>query len=122
MTTHVSSSLAEGQSTNQSPLFNGACYNNWKEMMRIYIQAVDYELWRVISNETKFPRDKEGKLKDEKDCDDADFKLMSSNSKAMNVLYCALNVNDFKSVSSCDTAQEIWLKLLVSYQGTNQVK
>jgi hypothetical protein len=90
--------------------------------MRIYIQAVDYELWRVISRGPRFPRDKEGKLKDEKDWDDADLKLMSLNSKAMNVLYCALDANEFNRISGCDTAKEIWDKLEVSHEGTNQVK
>ena len=106
MTTLVSTSLVEGQSTNRPPLFNGTCYNYWKARMRIYIQAVDYELWRVISNGPKFPRDKEGMLKDEKEWDSADLKLMSLNSKAMNVLYFALDSNEFNRVSGCDTANK----------------
>ena len=66
---------------------------------------MDYELWRVISNGPKFPRDMEGKLKDEKEWDEDDLKIMSLNSKAMNVLYCALDSNEFNRISGCDTAK-----------------
>ena len=73
--------------------------------MRIYIQAVDYDLWRIISNGPRFPRGADGKLKEEKDFDENDLKLMSLNSKAMNVLYCSLDSNEFNRISGCDTAK-----------------
>ncbi|KAH9649857.1 hypothetical protein KPL70_026141 [Citrus sinensis] len=47
---------------------------------------------------------------------------MSLNSKAMNDLFCALDKKEFYRVSSCESAQEIWNKLEVVYEGTNQVK
>ena len=40
----------------------------------------------------------------------------------MNVLYCALDSNEFNRVSGCDTAKQIWDKLQVAHEGTNQVK
>ncbi|KAH9686293.1 Integrase catalytic domain-containing protein [Citrus sinensis] len=47
---------------------------------------------------------------------------MSLNSTAMNVLFCALDKKEFHRVSSCESAQKIWNKLEVVYEGTNQVK
>ncbi|KAB1223953.1 hypothetical protein CJ030_MR2G026934 [Morella rubra] len=47
---------------------------------------------------------------------------MSLNSKAMNVLYCALDSNEFNRISGCDTTKQIWDKLQVAHEGTNQVK
>ena len=47
---------------------------------------------------------------------------MSLNSKAMNVLFCALDKKEFHRVSSCESAQEICNKLEVVYESTNQVK
>ena len=44
------------------------------------------------------------------------------NSKAMKALFCALDKKTFRRVSSCESAQEIWNKLEVVYEGTNQVK
>ncbi|KAH9734859.1 Integrase catalytic domain-containing protein [Citrus sinensis] len=46
----------------------------------------------------------------------------SLNSKAMNALFCALDKKEFHRVSSCESANEIWHKLEVVYEGTNQVK
>ena len=73
--------------------------------MRIYLQALDYEIWEV-------------------DCD-GPFMLITKNegddipkpssqwsvlekkkrSKAMNALFCALDKKEFHRVSSCESAQ-----------------
>ncbi|KAH9781377.1 hypothetical protein KPL71_008441 [Citrus sinensis] len=46
----------------------------------------------------------------------------SLNSKAMNALFCALDKKEFHRVSSCESANEIWHKFEVVYEGMNQVK
>ncbi|KAH9658634.1 hypothetical protein KPL70_023569 [Citrus sinensis] len=40
----------------------------------------------------------------------------------MNALFCALDKKEFHTVSNCESANEIWHKLEVVYEGTNQVK
>ena len=40
----------------------------------------------------------------------------------MNALFCALDKKEFHKVSSCESTNEIWHKLEVVYEGTNQVK
>ena len=40
----------------------------------------------------------------------------------MNALFCALDKKEFHRVSSCESDQEIWNKLEVIYEGTNQIK
>ena len=47
---------------------------------------------------------------------------MYLNSKAINALFCALDKKEIHRVSSCESSQEIWNKLKVAYDGTNQVK
>ena len=44
----MSTSLAEGQSTNRPSLFTSINFPYWKARMKRYIQAVDYHLWKVI--------------------------------------------------------------------------
>ncbi|KAH9697684.1 hypothetical protein KPL71_023711 [Citrus sinensis] len=46
----------------------------------------------------------------------------SLNSKAMNALFCVPDKKKFHRVSSCESANEIWHKLEVVYEATNQVK
>ena len=40
----------------------------------------------------------------------------------MNSLICALEINEFNRISCCQSAKEIWDKLEVTHEGTNQVK
>ena len=40
----------------------------------------------------------------------------------MNVLYCALDANEFDRILVCTTAKEIWDTLEVIHEETNQVK
>jgi hypothetical protein len=38
------------------------------------------------------------------------------------MLYCALDANEFNRIFTCESAKEMWDKLGVTYEGTNQVK
>ncbi|GAV84135.1 UBN2 domain-containing protein, partial [Cephalotus follicularis] len=53
---------------------------------------------------------------------DDDRKKVQLNAKVNHVIICALNSNEFNRVSSCATAKEMWDRLEVTYEGTNQVK
>ena len=125
MATNFGSSLGEGQSTNSPSMFNRTNYNYWKNRMRIYIQSVDYELWRIVLNGHRLPTKRVERVdvpKPEAEWDEDDVKMLQSNAKAMNVLYCALDPNEFNRISSCESAKEIWDRLEVTHEGTNQVK
>ena len=50
MKTQFNSILNEGQSINRPSLFNRKNYTYWKARMRIFIQALDYNLWNIIVN------------------------------------------------------------------------
>ena len=106
----MSISLAEGQSTNRPPLFSGTIFCYWKARMKIYIQAIDYHLKKVIFKGPQIPIIRVDGIdipKPEEDWDDNDMKMEELNTKAMNVLYCALNSIEFNWISSCSTAKEI---------------
>ncbi|KAH9657681.1 hypothetical protein KPL70_023179 [Citrus sinensis] len=60
--------------------------------------------------------------KPSRDWNEFEKRKASLNSKAMNALFCALDKKEFHRVSSCESANEIWHKLEVAYEGTNQVK
>lgn len=117
--------VGEGQSTNRPPLFNGSDYAYWKNRMTIYLQAHDYDTWRVILNGPYIPE----KLLDhvfvpKKECewDEHDIRKVQVNAKAMNCLHCALDRNEYNRISCCKSAKEIWDKLEVTHEGTSQVK
>ena len=91
--------------------------------MRIYLQALDYEIWEVVCD-GPFMKDEVGDdiPKSSSQWSELEKRKMSLNSKAMNALFCALDKKEFHRVSSCESAQEIWNKLEVVYEGKNQVK
>ncbi|KAH9724999.1 hypothetical protein KPL70_007704 [Citrus sinensis] len=126
MATLNDSTFREGQSTTRPPFFDGNDYAYWKTRMRIYLQALDYEIWEVVCDGPFMPmfKDEIGDdiPKPSSQWSELEKRKMSLNSKAMNALFCALDKKEFHRVSSCESAQEIWHKLEVVYEGTNQVK
>ena len=44
------------------------------------------------------------------------------NAKAINILYCALDINEFNKISICNSTKEIQDRLEVTPEGTSQVK
>ncbi|KAH9750253.1 hypothetical protein KPL71_013814 [Citrus sinensis] len=94
--------------------------------MRIYLQALDYEIWEIVNDGPFMPLTKnevgEDIPKPSRDWNEFEKRKASLNSKAMNALFCALDKKEFHRVSSCESANEIWHKLEVVYEGTNQVK
>ena len=51
-----------------------------------------------------------------------DTKNVKNNAKSIHTLYSALDVNEVNRISGCEIAKEIWDKLEVTHEGTNQVK
>ncbi|VFQ98655.1 unnamed protein product [Cuscuta campestris] len=117
--------IGEGQSTSRPPLFDGTNYSYWKERMRIYIRSTNFELWLVIKNGEEIPMKKVGETtvpKTENEFDAEDIKKIENYAKAINMLYCAVNPDDYQKISCCTTAKEMWDKLEVTYEGTDQVR
>ena len=106
----MSTSLAEGQSTNRPPLFSGTIFSYWKARMKIYIQVINYHLWRVILKGPQILLIRVNGIdipKPEEDWGDNDMRMGELNAKAMNVLYYALDSTEFNQIFTCTTAQEI---------------
>ncbi|KAH9672063.1 hypothetical protein KPL70_017583 [Citrus sinensis] len=126
MATQYDSIFREGQSTIRPPYFDGNDYPYWKIRMRIYLQALDYEIWEIVNDGPFMPLTKnevgEDIPKPSRDWNEFEKRKASLNSKTMNALFCALDKKEFHKVSSCESANEIWHKLEVVYEGTNQVK
>ena len=56
------------------------------------------------------------------DWDDAKIKAANFNSKALNALFNAVTNEEFKKISSTETAKEPWTTLQTTYEGTKAVK
>ncbi|VFQ69802.1 unnamed protein product [Cuscuta campestris] len=58
--------------------------------------------------------------KTEDEFDAEDIKKVENYANAINMLYCAVNPDDYRKISCCSTAKEMWDKLDVTYEGTDQ--
>ena len=47
---------------------------------------------------------------------------MQLNAKAISVLYCALDPSELNRISACKSSKDIWMKLQVAYEETNEVR
>ena len=54
--------------------------------------------------------------------DDAKIKAANFNSRALNALFSAVTNEEFKKISSTETAKEGWTILQTTYEGTKAVK
>ena len=82
-------------------------------------------MWCIIVNGPYTPTkiiDGVESIKPEREWDEVDKKMAPLNAKAMNILYYALDANEFNHISTCMSAKKIWDRLEVTHEGTNQVK
>ena len=56
------------------------------------------------------------------DWDDAKIKATNFNSKALNAIFSVVMNEEFKKISSTETAKEAWTILQTTYKGTKVVK
>ncbi|GAV89760.1 zf-CCHC domain-containing protein/UBN2 domain-containing protein, partial [Cephalotus follicularis] len=108
------------------PFFYGNNYSHWKAKMNIFIQSLYYNLWDLIVDGPNLPTitNENGEIisKPRNKYNDDDRKIVQLNAKAKHVIICAINSNEFNRVSSCVSAKDMWDRLEVTYEGTNQVK
>ena len=93
--------------------------------MHIFIQATDYEMQSIITTGPYCPTktiDGISTLKPEREWNEQDKKLAQLNAKAMNVLYYALDANEFNLIFVYTSIKEIWDILEDTHEETNQVK
>ena len=111
-----STTFAEGQSTQRPPLFNGLHYNYWATRMRIHMQASGFNAWNATQKEFTAPTTKYSTWTT------VQKEGANANAKAMNMLYCALDRNEFNRVSIYISAYQIWETLKTIHEGTKRVK
>jgi len=85
------------------------------------------ELWEIVNNGPyvvpKVKNDKGEEVDQSKDkYTSTDWDKVTKNSRAKHLIYYGLDANKYNRISACDTAKQIWNKLIVTYKGTSQVR
>ncbi|GMI90385.1 hypothetical protein HRI_002707800 [Hibiscus trionum] len=93
--------------------------------MKLFIKSNDYLIWDVVKDgpTIHLKRTDEGRLipKSKHEMTDEERKKLQFNDKALHMIFCALRPDMYSKMSSCTSAKEVWDKLEITYEGTNDV-
>ena len=89
--------MDRGQSLIILHLFDDTNYAYWKVRMRAFLQSLDEKVWQAVESWTK-PKEAPA------DWDEAKIKMANFNSRALNALFNAVTNEEFKKISSIETA------------------
>ena len=84
--------------------------------MKAFLQSLNEKVWQAV--EIGWTKPKEAPA----DWDEAKIKAANFNSRALNSLFGAVTNEEFKKISSTETAKEAWTILQTTYEGTKAVK
>ncbi|KAL2325000.1 hypothetical protein Fmac_024058 [Flemingia macrophylla] len=115
----------EGSSINRPPIFNGEGYHYWKSRIRIFIEAIDLNIWDAVENGPFISSLQEGNIIKEIPRDqwsEDNRRKVQYNLKAKNIITSALGIDEYFRVSNCKSAKEMWDILEVTHEGTSDVK
>ena len=77
-------------------------YTYWKVHMRAFLQSLDKKVWQAM--EIGWTKPKEASV----DWDDTKIKAANFNRRALNALFSVVSNEEFKKISSIETAKEAW--------------
>jgi len=98
------------------PKFDGPNFSIWKVKITIFLQSLGSRVAKVVTEPFSIL------VGDEDTWSDIATKKFDANTKAHYALLQALNDDDIAKVIHCKFAYEIWSHLVVTYEGTSQVK
>ncbi|KAA0043006.1 gag-proteinase polyprotein [Cucumis melo var. makuwa] len=94
--------------------------------MEAFLMSLNMRSWRAVISRWEYPTEKDevgqtvrkSEMKWTKDEDDAAV----GNSRALNALFNAVNLNIFKLINTCKSAKVAWDILEVAFEGTSKLK
>jgi len=96
------------------PIFDGSNFTHWKIRTTAYLQSLGAEVWGIVESGYKFPS--------AIPTDAAERKQYELNAKVVTVLLGSLTQSEFMKIMHYKSAKEIWDKIILSYEGDEQVK
>ena len=108
--------MDRGKSLLNHPLFDGTNYTYCKVRMKVFLQALDEQVWLAV--EVGWIKPTEAPV----DWDEETIKAANFNSRALNALFCGVTNEEFKKILSTEVAKEAWTILETTYEGSEAVK
>ena len=104
----------EGMSSTRAPLFKGNDYALWSVRMKGYIMSLGCDIWQSVEYEYTTPVTPTTNTTRKNICNDY--------VRESNAILGGLSNPIFVKVIHCKSANEIWGKLKVIYEGDSKVK
>eukprot|EP00253_Pinus_taeda_P001867 PITA_01867 len=104
----------EREASIKPPVFDGTNFVYWKVRVFAYLQSLATKVWDIIDIGYTFPASTPTDL--------AEKKKYETNAKAVNTLLGCLSQSEFVKVMQYKSTKEIWDKIVLSYEGDDQVK
>ena len=98
------------------PYFNGNNYAFWKVRMKSFLKSIDERVWIFVENGWERPTTAIGEWTI------AQKEAASFNSKAMNAIFNAISMKEFKRISNVEIAHTEWNILQTLHEGIKVVK
>ncbi|GAV75365.1 UBN2 domain-containing protein, partial [Cephalotus follicularis] len=94
--------------------------------MEIYLKSRDFRNWLSVKNVPHTPMKLNDKnelvSKPEDEWDEEDFRKLTIDNKALNILLVSLDKTEYNLVRRCTSAHDVWKLLILTHEGTKQVK
>src|ERR1700726_73537 len=100
-------------------LLDGTNYQFWKARIRIFIKSIDERAWLSVLNgwtEPTVTTDGVTTVKPTETWSEDDFKKAKWNSEALNAIQGHVTEDQFKLISTCETAQDAWNTFAVIHE------
>eukprot|EP00253_Pinus_taeda_P003737 PITA_03737 len=104
----------EKEASIRPPIFDGRNFIYWKVRITAYLQSLGTEVWDIVETGYTFPS--------ATPTDTAGKNQYETNAKVVNTLLGSLSQSKFVKVMQLKSAREIWDKIVLSYEGDEQVK
>ena len=106
-------SYYEKEASIRPPIFYGSNFVYWKVRITAYLQSLG-KVWDIVETGYTFPS--------ATPTDPAGKKQYETNAKVVNTLLGSLSQLEFIKVMQLKSTKEIWDKIVLSYEGDEQVK
>ena len=116
----------EGGSLARPPVLDGTNYAYWKQIMEIYLTAIDERVWQCVligyTPPIKIDEDGVASPKPVREWTNDELDASGYNVKGLNAIVNGVNVFQHQLISACKTSKAAWNILQSTFEGDNTVK
>jgi hypothetical protein len=96
-------------------VFNDEDFGYWKNQTRNYLLSQGCAIWEIVQEAYMIPMTLNN-------INQGELQRYENKYKALNLITTALGRNVYDTISPLETAQDVWLKLCSTYEGSFEIK